>query len=512
MTKKFSLIPTLLLVLLGASASVPANAFDGTDASPPNIVSMRVLTQTPSASNRLIVIEILTQDDKNWVKIGGNPQIGYSFPVSNLNTPPNCAVVTTIFSKLEVVEDEQYKFASLNTVSKKQRFVLIGFAPRPKDLPSNCPEYRNLNVIPAVALNATTFTALTNKNTKITTYESNILNPQVIDESGRSTPVTKNTSISSANLAFAGQTSGVSSVLCVPPSLLPKNNALLSTSQSKYLGQLALANEKNAGVDPDPVIELYEKQLRAWSKIAAEFSLSSFSDLNGCSVALTTAQVNSAYQESQKKLTSSIANAVKSQLLADCQNINIEIKSILDYRLIFNSEKFISQEYAELVKKSAPLKILDCEKVIATQLPEYRNQFQAAKETLNANLAVFLGEYCVKRDDKRMKYLELKKQLATRYGSSIEYLEWVAETSSAVFPLCDPTLNLSELVLFSNATNEQILKINNLLMTLQTLEKSRKVKTTITCKSGNKQIKKIGSPAKCPLGYRESKPNLVKIV
>jgi DNA-directed RNA polymerase subunit N (RpoN/RPB10) len=512
MTKKFILIPTLFVALLNASMGLPANAFDGTDASPPTIVSMKLLTQAPTEANRQIVIEVLTQDDKNWVKIAGNPQIGYSFPISNFNAPPNCAVVTTVFSKLEVVEDEQYRFNSYNSTPKKQRFALIGFAPKPKDLPSNCPEYRNLNANPAVALNATTFTPITNKNTKITTYESNILNPQIIDESGRSTSVTKNTNITPANLAFTPQATGPSTVLCVPPSLLPKNNSSIASAQSKYLGQLTIATEKKVGIDPDPVVDLFENQLKVWSRAATDFSLTSLNEMRGCTAALTSSQVINAYQEAQKKLISAITSAAKNQLLAECQTSNLKIQSIIDYRMIFNNEKFTSQEYSEFVRKSASLKIFDCEKVIATQLNEYQKQIQAAEETLNANLAMFLGEYCVKRDEKRVKYLDLKKQLAFRYGSTIEFSTSDLETATATYPICDPTVSLSDLLLFSNLTSNQILKINDLLSLLQSLEKSKKIKITIVCKSSNKQIKKSGMAAKCPVGYREIKPSLIRIV
>ena len=119
-----------ILSIALVSTSQLAEAFDGTDASPPRIISMRLLTPAPTSVESLIVIEVMTEDDKNWTQITGNPQLGYSYVISNRNIAPNCSIVTRSFSKLEVLEDLNFKSASLGN-PKKQRFLLAGMAPRP---------------------------------------------------------------------------------------------------------------------------------------------------------------------------------------------------------------------------------------------------------------------------------------------------------------------------------------------------------------------------------------------
>jgi hypothetical protein len=70
---------------------------------------------------------------------------------------------------------------------------------------------------------------------------------------------------------------------------------------------------------------------------------------------------------------------------------------------------------------------------------------------------------------------------------------------------------LVDLNKYVEVTNGIIQSINETLIILQKLEKTREIVITIQCKFKNKIVNRMGKSPKCPNGYQEVKPtfNLV---
>ncbi len=490
--------------------SQPVLAFDGTDSTPPTVLSMRQITNPPSNNSEIIAIEILTQDDKNWVKIGGTPQIGYSYRISNPNAAPNCATVSNSFSKFEVLEDLRFRSSTLNSNPKKQRFVMVALAPKPKSLPSNCPEYRNLSVAPAVALNSTSFTPVTNRTTKVTVQENNILAPAITDESGRTTAAAKN-SLSASNLTYSNQSTGLTSQFCVPAVLRPQISLSLSAARDKYTTQVQKAVDAKVPVAQDPAVDIFESQIRAWDLVSSEPTIGNLNQLKTCLTSFTSQQVATAYQALTKKIELDISNAVKNKLLFECSILNDQIKKITDARQLLGTNIIQSVEYSDFLAKSRQLKPLVCDRATEKLISDTTNLISEPKLLLDTNLPFFLGEYCSVKDAKRDQYLQLKSAISLRYRGSAPLIKWSSETQTIQYQECDPTLPVKDLVTFEVSSNATVLSLNSLLTELQQLEKVRKVKITIICKSGNKTVRRSGNPPKCPSNFSEIRNPLNKI-
>ena len=491
--------------------SFPAYSFDGSDTQPPNVVSMKLVTSPPSMQNEQIAIEVITQDDKNWVKLTGKPQLGYSFAVTNNNAAPNCSTVTNVFSTLEVIEDDGYRAKSTNT-NKTQRFFLIGFIPKPKAVPGNCPEYRNLAAAPVVALNTGSFISVVDKNTKIKTLQSNILTPAIQDESGRSKNSSPYAGLSASSLTFANQNVGITSQFCINAAQLPKNNASIASIQSKYIEQTVKALNANATFEPDPIINFYQDQVSVWGELMTEFSEKTLKKLNSCSTPLTTSQIIGSYQGTNKFIENAIASATKNQLLQDCQATNADLQGLVEVGVLLRNIKAISPEQTNLSNKIRSLRLLDCAKVNSKALSDSKQLTVELRGILEPESKKIIEEFCQDRNSKLEKYDALLKALKFRFNSTNDLLEWEATNANLKFDKCDPLITSKELVTYLESTNKLIISINELLMKLQKLEKAKEIKWTIRCKFKGKTVVRSGKPPKCPSGYAEIKLALEKVV
>ncbi len=177
------LIFSLALTLPGMYS---VHGFDGSDSEIPRIEEMSLVNKTALKANERIAILLKTSDDKNWVKLGGTLNIGYSYKlIPGRNTPPNCSTVTTAFSKLEAIEILALRTTAANA-RKSQVFWLVGHLPAKKELVSNCTEYRDLTQAPVVVVNSTSFKSTTPRGSTTPIITGGIFLPQLIDESGRS--------------------------------------------------------------------------------------------------------------------------------------------------------------------------------------------------------------------------------------------------------------------------------------------------------------------------------------
>jgi hypothetical protein len=133
--KKF-LTPVLVIAtaISIVQPTSPAIGFDSRDATPPVLASMRLVNPERVTGTAPIAIEIVVTDDKNWSKIDGTLNIGFSYQLKpGLNLPPNCLTVTRSFNTLEVIESMQARKQETDGATR-QVFWLVGFLPAPKPL------------------------------------------------------------------------------------------------------------------------------------------------------------------------------------------------------------------------------------------------------------------------------------------------------------------------------------------------------------------------------------------
>jgi hypothetical protein len=484
------------------STSQLAEAFDGTDASAPRILSMRLLTPTPTSVDGLIVIEVLTEDDKNWVQITGNPQLGYSYVISNRNIAPNCSIVTRSFSKLEVLEDMNFRSAGTNN-PKKQRFLLAGIAPRPLPLPSNCPEYRSLNLLPAVALNSTTFPTSTNKVTGVSTTLNNVLTPSLQDEAGRTTPSSSQTGLLALSLIHVNPQIGETEKFCITPALLPERNPTIAANREKYLNEVNKARELDIDVPRDEVVLRYEAQVQGWSDFLSNFAIKHLSLLPKCITPLLASQITSAYQVYSRAISVLIAQRTAENLEKECisnTSRTDRARRLLDLLIGEKLETIEFREFSRLVKS---LKPLDCKKVSSTSILAQRKQLEEIETVLANSEQSFLDVFCERRNYLRTEYLSLYDHLKFRYGLTDLFRLSNLEIEHSQFFTCESRVDLDALISYSALSDSLIVGINNHLSKLQKLERKRGVVIRVECKLGKRVIVRKGSPPKCPKGYRE---------
>lgn len=487
-----------------------AMAFDGTDATPPKVVSIKQLTSAPSSTNELIAIEVVTQDDKNWVKITGTPQIGYSYSISNPSAAPNCSTVSNSFSKLEIIEDESFR-KSDQSGQKSQRFLLVGYAPKPKELPISCPEYRNLSVLPVVALNTNTFLLSIDKKTKVKTSLNNLVTPTLQDEAGRVTMSTPLQSLESSNLILRTNNVGQTSQFCVSPSLIPKNNSAIATIQAKYIEQKASAMNLGIELQENPVIESYEAQVKIWMSLYSSFLIENVNKLGSCYIPFNSQQILTAYQDSIKSTQMSIGLIQKSQLLRDCEETNKANSNVLDFRNLINHEPTLFSQYKDFINQSKIIRILDCAKVTSKQLVDAQTNSKLILDFVSVNQNQGLQAFCMARNLKRTQFLDLTAKMVFRYQNTAEIGNWKNNPSNSTFQLCTPESQIQELISLADNANKNITQVNTLIVNLQVLERKKSINITIKCKSGKKSLIRTGKTPTCPTNYVEEKVEFKKI-
>jgi hypothetical protein len=286
----------------------------------------------------------------------------------------------------------------------------------------------------------------------------------------------------------------------------------ITTIREKYLLQAQKATDAKVEIDQDPVIQTYEDQISVWNRVSEDFSLTMLNSLKSCTSSFTSQQILNAYQNMTKKIENEIATATKKRLNSDCENLNIEIQRIINVRQLIGLNRIENEEFVAFLSKSKSIKTLVCEKVTEKLVAEARELVAEPKLILDVNFPFFIGNYCSTKDLKREEYFALKSAVSSRYKGTPLLQIWTVEVLESPFLTCDPNLPLIDLLQYESQTKILIEKINALLNQLQILERSRKIKFTISCKSGSKLIKKTGAPPKCPTNYSEVRLQLSKIL
>ena len=508
--KVLSALELIVAILLVNFFPSPLYAFDGTDIASPSIISFKLLSSPPTVQNERIAFEVLTQDDKNWVKINGTPQIGYSYVVSNLNAAPNCSNITTSFSKLEVVEDALYRNQNSNG-NTKQRFFLIGFAPKPKPLIGNCPEYRNFNVRPAVALNTSQFITTTNKSTKEVITSSNLLLPIITDESGRSSTAGKASSIAAENISYIGQQPGISRQFCIPASLLPKINSSVASVRAKYFELTAKALDSEITYESDSLLDLFELQSNYWDTLTKDFNISNFEKIESCEEPVTAQQIITAYQAKINSLDSLLKNLEKQKLIEECNGLSNSAQLNIDLSNIITSLGAKSKEALEYITVTKNIKLSDCSKISSKQFETSLSQLKLSNDTLTQNQNIILPELCDILNTKRVKYLNTLGLINLRYKSTLELSQFTKKIENIDYSECNPNMVVSDFVNISKLALFLITEVNSFINQVINLEKQKKILITIGCKMGSKIITRKGLSPTCPNKYLEQRVILMRI-
>ena len=98
--KKILILPVVLAVVSSMFQSTnPALGFDSRDSMAPVLASMKLVNSEKVVGTAPIAIELVVTDDKNWSKIDGTLNIGFSYQQkTGLDLPPNCLTVTKTFN------------------------------------------------------------------------------------------------------------------------------------------------------------------------------------------------------------------------------------------------------------------------------------------------------------------------------------------------------------------------------------------------------------------------------
>ena len=335
--------------------------------------------------------------------------------------------------------------------------------------------------------------------------------PALQDESGRSSVAAVYNQITPESISFKPTSAGTSSAFCVSPSQLPRINQSLANLQSKYLLEYLKALDLQISVIKDPMLEIYETQVAAWTSFLESNSLADLQSVTNCLIPLTTQHISTAYQNSLKLIQESVKIKLQEEVLKLCEVSNVTVKDILNYKKLMSSETSLLSEHKDFINQTKTIKIFDCNKVTSKQLEDAKPVLNQSSGYLESKKSSIVQAFCEKRNGKLVLFKELNAKLAFRYKNTSEYTQWNSVTENSIFSSCDPQTSIDELTLYAENTNKVIVNVNTLLATLQKLEQSGSLSYTVNCKFGRKIIVKTGKPPKCPTKYTPVKVELNKI-
>jgi hypothetical protein len=319
-------IKTRFLRLLSFSLALtlpgmyPVNGFDGSDTEIPRIEQMSMAATGVPKANEPIAIVLKTSDDKNWVKIDGTLNIGFSYRLlPGRNTPPNCAKVTTSFSKLQVIEILSLRTTASNA-RKSQTFWLVGYLPAKRELIGSCAEYRDLNQAPVVVVNSASFKSVTPRGSSTPIVSGGIYLPRVIDESGRSAPTVITQRMQESQfLPGAYNFAPLISCQTYADSLTfrTKNQSALNQFEAEAKVARDLGNPE--GIEAADQVLTLLRQVDSWLQFAEAPSMDTLKAVPACSLPSSVSALVKAVNDARIKIKASNSLVLKSNLLKRCE-------------------------------------------------------------------------------------------------------------------------------------------------------------------------------------------------
>jgi len=511
-TKQWMFRSSLLLILiLSLSGIHHAYGFDGSDSEIPRIEEMSLVNKTPLNAKEPIAILLKTSDDKNWVKIEGTLNIGYSYKLlPGRNTPPNCSTVTTAFSKLEAIEILSMRTTAPNA-RKSQVFWLVGHLPAKKELVSNCAEYRDFTQAPAVVVNSTSFKSTTPRGSSTPIITGGIFLPKLTDESGRSVATVATQKMQEVQF-LPGDYNFAPTIFCQAYAdslnFRTKNANVLAQFEAEAKTARDLGNFEGVDIADQALIPL--RQVDLWLDFFANPTLDSLKAVPTCPEASSSSALVKAVNDARSKIKASNSLVLKSNLLKRCeiyQGRYLELeRKVMAAREQFKTSKmrdgFVRFSYSNLK--------VDCASRSTTDilLTTRESALQLSEQTFNTLEQEALYQVLCEPFNLRLKSLikdYTKANLkfsGSRYEKSFPSQNFAETYSSCgLSPLDTDAIQIMRADLEAFITQFSIE-----LDEAESLFKAKKITFKVTCSKGVSKKLITNKTGQCPKGFVRNYP------
>jgi hypothetical protein len=507
--KKF-LTPVLVIAtaISIVQPTSPAIGFDSRDATPPVLASMRLVNPERVTGTAPIAIEIVVTDDKNWSKIDGTLNIGFSYQLKpGLNLPPNCLTVTRSFNTLEVIESMQARKQETDGATR-QVFWLVGFLPAPKPLVGSCSEYRDFNLAPVLIINSSNFISRTVRGSTIAQISGGVYSPRITDESGRSKPQSLTTMM--VESAFIPQKLDYQvSQFCLPYLISGAFKKSGATAIKNYESEVEISSQLGVEANrPRGSAELIKGQMLQWESFESTFDYNTLRALPLCPTALTSANISKAYADDLKAVRDFNNLVKKDNALKFCTSLSSQLASFTEEVTVAKTEFAQTTLISSFRSINTSSFKVDCASSSNTieKLSEKQALLDSTKKLFSENLTKAQLELtCGKIQEGLPKLNATLGQARSKFkGSSYDKLWPVLPTEDLLSFCGETTFSYENAKVKLSDFAALDLKVKALVKEADTALRKRALKFRITCIKG-KTVKKltVTNPV-CPTGYRRS--------
>ncbi len=498
------------LLIFSLSLTLPGmnlgHGFDGSDTEVPRIEQMSLANTGALKPNEPIAIVLKTSDDKNWVKIEGTLNIGYSYKLlPGRNTPPNCSTVTTAFSKLEAIEISSLRSTASNA-RKSQTFWLVGYLPAKKELVSNCAEYRDLTQAPVVTVNSSSFKSVTPRGSSFPVVTGGVFVPKLTDESGRSAP-TAITQRMQESQFLPGTYNFAPTLSCLSyadsVSFKAKNQSALDQFELEAKAARELANTEGIEI-ADQVMSLL-RQVNLWLEFGATPSMEALKAVPSCALPNSTSSLLKSVNEARVKIKASNALVLKTNLLKRCEIYQGKYLD-LEKRVLAAREQFKTSNMRDgFLRFSYSNLRVDCASSSTTDLllTSRESAFKESEQTFNTLEQEALYQVVCEPFNLRLKTLEKSYTKANQKFSGSRYEKYFQTQNFAeTYTACGISpLNTDAIEIMTGDLEAFITQFSIRLDEAEKLLKAKKLTFNLTCSKGASQKLVTNKTGQCPKGF-----------
>jgi hypothetical protein len=493
-------------LIVSLSGIHPAYGFDGSDTEIPRIEQMALANTSALKPNEPIAIILKTSDDKNWVKIEGTLNIGYSYKLlPGRNTPPNCSTVTTAFSKLEAIEIASLRSTTSNA-RKSQTFWLVGYLPAKKELVSNCAEYRDLTQSPVVIVNSTAFKSVTPKGSTTPFITGGVYLPKLTDESGRSAPTVITQRMQESQF-LPGTYNFAPTISCLSyadsVSFKSKNQSALDQFELEAKATRELTNTEGIEI-ADQALNLL-RQVNLWLEFGATPSMDALKAVPTCGIPNSTSSLLKAVNEARTKIKASNTLVLKTNLLKRCEIYQGKYLD-LEKRVIAAREQFKTSKMSDSFQRFSYSSLrVDCASNSTTDLllTSRESAFKESEQTFNTLEQQALYQVVCEPFNLRLKSLEKSYTKANLKFSGSRYEKYFQTQNFAeTYTACGITpLDTNAIQIMTADLEAFITQFSIRLDEAEKLLKAKKLTFTLTCSKGASQKLVTNKIGQCPKGF-----------
>jgi hypothetical protein len=497
----------LLPVLFLSSGLYPVNAFDGSDIEIPRIEQMMLANTIPVKPSEPVAIILKTSDDKNWVKLEGTLNIGFSYRlIPGRNTPPNCSTVTTSFSKLEAIEIASERSTTV-AGRRNQTFWLVGYLPAKKDLVSNCIEYRDFNQSPIVVLNANGFRSITPRGSNISIITGGVYTPKLVDESGRAAQSTLTTRVQEFQF-LPGTYTYPPTQFCLSHNesvfFREKNKNALSQLDSEVVTARDLGNPE--GVELSALALQEMKQIDSWGAFSLSPSLNSLKAIPACASPNSSNNLLKVLNDLRLKIKTSNEAIKKNNLKNRCEVYRTKYLD-LESKVLLSRERYRGTAIGSDFSRFSVSRLnIDCSSPsITDSLVAIREIALVESETelINLNQRALREVICNPFELRLQKFASNYRKLILKYkGSRFEDSFPQKSLESLFSPCLLQPLTLSQLELMQLEFDQFLILLDIKRDVAERAYKAGKVTFNFNCKKGSIAKFFSNKTGECPSGWR----------